>query len=139
MSKIESRFKEGNPIFETKISGISLLKLKKFCGATNSSLSDYFENGTHYVPGVYLIAMFRYIVKKIYKENNGFPMTKISSFYGYNGGTKESRVFINEDLTYKFQIFTKDPDGDGEKIVFGVEVCRTRTDIVLSGIFSFVK
>lgn len=135
METIETSFNDGDTIFQTSIEGISLPKLKSFCIATNSTLKDYYERKKHYVPGVYVIAMFRHVVKKLHKENPNFPLKKLKSFYGHNGGTIENRIFINEKLTYRFAKVSM----NGNKIQFKVEITRNLGEIVLKGLFQLVK
>ncbi len=138
MSRIETCFKDGETIFETKLRGISLTRLKKFCQATEYPVGCYRDKtrGSYYIPGVMIISMFRHLVEKIAKEDDQFPLKKISSFYGSNGGTKENRVFINENLTYRLKILSNDGP---KKVQFRVEVSRSPKDIVLAGIFIFCE
>lgn len=135
MSRIVSSFNSKDTIFEVEIEGIPLGRLKKFAEATGDTVKTYQENGTYYVPGIYLVAMFRHVVKKLAKENPDFPMKKLTSFYGGNrGGTKENRVFLNQNLVYGIKYLSKDQ--------YMVEISRLskkQREIVLQGIFIFLE
>ena len=136
MSKIVSSFSSKDKVFETKIKGISLVRLKKFSEATGDTVRTYYENGMYYVPGVYLVAMFRHVVKKIGNENPEFPLKKLTSFYGGDrGGTKENRVYLNQDLVYRMKYLSKDQ----HKNQYMIEISKDKKEIVLQGIFIFIE
>ncbi len=136
MIEIKSHFSEKDTIFSTLIKGINIQEIEGFGTSTRDQPSNFWDEGKKrfFVPGVMIISMFRYVVEKLYKENNDFPIKKLSNFYGSNGGTKENRLFINEELRYEFVVrsFSK------KKYFFEVEVLRNKTnEIVLNGLFQF--
>lgn len=155
MATIERKIKKGDAFFSTKISGRNIWHLWFFCLATGNDLKDYIiskkkikipdwlivllyfyfkKKCKFFIPGVMILSMFRTVVKKIHKEDGNFPIKKLDSFYGSNGGTKENRLYLNESKVYKIKYLCKMEN----RHQYIIEVCRENDDIVLQGIFSFI-
>ncbi|HZX74815.1 MAG TPA: hypothetical protein VFE57_10355 [Cyclobacteriaceae bacterium] len=137
-STIHTTMMPTQKIFELRLPPVTKRKLKSYCTTFEIPIDD-FELKTKdrfWIPAHYFIGMFRNIIPKLHEQYPEFPLKRIDSFYGSNGGTYENRFFIRESIVLKMQERTK---LSPTKYLFQVEFSNEKTGkIFLSGMFSFI-
>jgi hypothetical protein len=136
-----SNIEESKPVFELSLEKITGADIKAYCALFKIPLIEV--TGTKagkkslYVPGHFIIGLFRHIVPVMSKKYSNFPLKELTSFYGYNGGTIENRLFINQKIMVRMQ--NKNGDGGSRKPLMAVDFIRlSDKKKILSGLFTFV-
>ena len=123
------------PFFEFKLLGITIEELAIYCTYARINLDSLkTSNQEYYIPGHYLIGLFRYMVPELKKEYPSFPMEKLDSFSISANGTLENRLLIDQSVTIKMQLKPSNPNKQQVWIEF---VRDSNNEIILAGLFGF--
>lgn len=119
--------------FNVKMPAVTEIQILNYAKLFGIKKENLIHDGKFFVPGHYLIGLFRNsdLLEKLCSLN--FPIKNLVSFRGSNGGTMEKRIFIGQPFEINFLKLSRNKKGE---YLFDVKILSGKI-FILSGLFVF--